>query len=347
MNNPLSFTDPSGFFFKKLFKGVKKLFKKILKNKVLRTVASIAAAWFTGGAALSALGTSFATATATQLAIAGAAGGFVGGLVGSGGNLKSAFIGGLTGAAAGFIGGSAIFGNIGEITAGRVIAHGVVGGIGSEIQGGKFLQGFVSSAFVKSISNGIQSIARNNPIAGAVVAAVAGGVASELGGGKFANGAMTAGFAYLFNQGASAYKNRLKSGAMKYSLGDGFEGFVDKANFGTGGSAAHEVHVYKNGTEVGIFKDGQFINKHGLSGTPDGFSQENFNRMKGLDVDLLRAEGRLPKRGSANIKGNDYGKLVQKAGVLGLVVGIYPLVTDSNYGIDDYFSDSLSIEGAE
>ncbi|PHS69113.1 MAG: hypothetical protein COB23_07085, partial [Methylophaga sp.] len=205
MNNPLSFTDPSGFFFKKLFKGIKKAIKSLLKNKIVRLVASIAAAYFTGVAAFELFGSNI---------IAGAAGGFAGGLVGSGGNLKTALIGGLTGAAAGFIGGSTAFGEIASesfngITLGRVVAHGVVGGAASIAQGGKFLQGFISSAFVKSISGRIQAITKNvGSIAGGVVAAVAGGAASVLGGGKFANGAMTAGFQYLFNQAAGTLSRK-------------------------------------------------------------------------------------------------------------------------------------------
>lgn len=133
----------------------------------------------------------------------GASGGFVGGFIGSGGDLKSAVIGGLTGGAAGYIGASGAFGDIGQITAKRVIAHGVVGGASSELRGGKFIKGFMSSAFVKSVSGHIESATNSNPIAGGVMAAVVGGASRVLGGGKFINGAMTSGFQYLFNQSMS------------------------------------------------------------------------------------------------------------------------------------------------
>lgn len=53
LNNPLIHTDPTGFFLKKLFKGVKKLFKKILKNPIVRAVAAIAVGVVTRGAAAS------------------------------------------------------------------------------------------------------------------------------------------------------------------------------------------------------------------------------------------------------------------------------------------------------
>ena len=81
-------------------------------------------------------------------------------------------------------------------------AHGVVGGASAEAQGGKFGQGFISSAFTKAVSTqgllpgeqGEFSVER------LAAHAVVGGTASKLAGGKFANGAQTAAYGYLFNE---------------------------------------------------------------------------------------------------------------------------------------------------
>ncbi|EGG95528.1 Rhs family protein [gamma proteobacterium IMCC1989] len=236
MNNPLKYTDPSGYFFKKLFRAVKKfvkkvvkVVKKVVKSKVFKIVGTIALAYFTGGAAVSwfsngAYASMAAAVKAGALgaaAFGGAVGGFVSGLVGSGGDLKSALIGGLTGAAAGFIGASSSFGSVGSVTTSRVLAHGVVGGTASVLQGGKFGSGFISSAFTKSVSRfvqgGAQFVSGGSKIAadmlGAAGAALVGGTASVLGGGKFANGAQTAAIQYLFNQVASSSgKSNSKTG---------------------------------------------------------------------------------------------------------------------------------------
>jgi hypothetical protein len=55
LNNPLSYTDPSGFFFKKLFKAVVKVFKKVFKFiasiPIIRKIAPFVVASFCGPAA--------------------------------------------------------------------------------------------------------------------------------------------------------------------------------------------------------------------------------------------------------------------------------------------------------
>jgi len=178
LNNPLSYTDPSGYFFKKLFKFVKKHW---------RTIVSIAIAVYLPGvswvAELGSVG-------------AGALTGFVSGAVATG-SLKGALIGAFTGG---------MFGELHHMAKGfgKVIAHGTVGGIGSVLSGGKFGHGFLSAGFTQAAGSikgmfvdGATKFA--DRAANAMKAAVIGGTASTLSGGKFANGAITGAFSRLLN----------------------------------------------------------------------------------------------------------------------------------------------------
>lgn len=104
-NNPLSMTDPSGFFFKKLFKGIKKFFKKFWRPIVTIALVLVAAV-FVGPWAAGLLNiTSTAGVAVVSGVVAGFTGGFVGTLLG-GGSLSAAFKEGLIDGA---IGGFGVF----------------------------------------------------------------------------------------------------------------------------------------------------------------------------------------------------------------------------------------------
>lgn len=147
-NNPMSYTDPSGFFLDKLWKGIKKYWKPIVAviavvvtyGAATNWVASWGATW--GTAATSASAATLTTAGgAVTGALAGAAGGFVGGTL-----MTGSIKGGLTGALNGAVSG-AIFGGIAGYYGSswdysRVLTNGVAGGLSSEINGGNFRQGF-------------------------------------------------------------------------------------------------------------------------------------------------------------------------------------------------------------
>jgi len=88
-----------------------------------------------------------------------------------------------------------------------IAAQATVGGVFSELQGGKFGHGFVSAGVVKAFSPVLAGIDTNGgadtvDIGQAFAAAIVGGTASELSGGKFANGAITSAFQWAFSQGA-------------------------------------------------------------------------------------------------------------------------------------------------
>jgi len=193
MNNPLKYTDPSGYFLKKLFKAIKKIFKNPIFRAVVGLVVGIYAfAWvgiMTGSGALGAF-----------------AGGFTGGLIASGGDLKQAAIGGITALA--FYGIGSYFETLSAASktglsaaqkVAKVISHGVAGGLSSRLSGGRFKDGFLSAGFTQGVSQYGNVFVEGDIVGNAAKAAVIGGTASEVGGGKFANGASRAAFGRLFN----------------------------------------------------------------------------------------------------------------------------------------------------
>ena len=105
-------------------------------------------------------------------------------------------------------------------------------------------------------------------------------------------------------------------GLQDLNLGQGFSGRVDTFNFG--GQSSFEIHVFdKQGREVGVYGPDGWINKHGFSGRPDNLPTEVENRCRGIAVERLRAEGRLPEKGHANIKGDRLKKLLRGVPMIG------------------------------
>ena len=219
-NNPLKYTDPSGFFFKKIFKKIKKYIKPIIAIVVAAVVTYFTAgamtAWvatwgasFGSTATLYGVGTVVSSMTALGSfaagALTGALAGFASGAILTGslsGALKGAAFGALTGGLAGAIGNT--FGHNtsffnGNTTAAikKAIAHGLSRAAIAKVQGYKisasFWSGFVSSGF--NVGNkgygGFESRT--------VIMGVVGGTSSVISGGKFANGAVTSAFQHLFN----------------------------------------------------------------------------------------------------------------------------------------------------
>ncbi len=82
----------------------------------------------------------------------------------------------------------------------KALAHGMVGGVMAELQGGKFAHGFASAGLTK-LANVNNMIGTESSKAGfrIATAAIIGGTISKVSGGKFVNGAGTAAFAQVFN----------------------------------------------------------------------------------------------------------------------------------------------------
>jgi len=91
------------------------------------------------------------------------------------------------------------------------------------------------------------------------------------------------------------------------NLGGNWTALVDPYR-GPGGAASHEIHVIDPaGREVGILGQNGWIKKHGMTEVPD-LPKEVWNRLNGINVDLLRRQGKLPQKGRLNIKGGRYMK---------------------------------------
>jgi RHS repeat-associated protein len=204
LNNPLSYTDPSGYFFKKLF-----------KNDLFRAIVSVAITAFLPGAGL----------FASEL-LASVVTGFIAGAVASGsieGGVIGAFSAGVFfGIGSGFqdkFAGNALGSKYSAHgLALKATAHGLAGGTMSALQGGKFGHGFASAFVTAGMGGAIEYVDKGNQnFSGLRVAAagVVGGTVSAATGGKFANGAVTGAFSRAFN----TERNRIDRSAATWQAG--------------------------------------------------------------------------------------------------------------------------------
>jgi hypothetical protein len=252
LNNPLSYTDPSGYFSVSRF-----------VKKWGRLIVAAVATWATYGWASTWAGAWYAAGTAANAAIAGAVSGFVGGAILTG-TLEGAFYGAVSGAALGAIGAS----SWNKFT--KTVASGSTQGVVGELQGGKFGHGFLSAGvgFWTGLKFG------GPPSVGKFVGSmIAGGVISEMTGGKFENGAFSAGLAYMLAAGTTAGSDE---GEWMFPEG----GSTDiGAYIGEDGT----IPVYTNGIlgKKGLFQD--FLNRMGAPGY--------FNPSHGFFADIIESFG--------------------------------------------------------
>lgn len=195
LNNPLSFTDPSGFSSWTKF-----------RDTILKPVVAIAAAWFLGpivaewaSFALLDAGLAVGSEIAAGNAIGAVASGFASGGI-AGGNIQSAlqgaFFGGLlnVGATAFGLHGAAGFGGAKHL--GQIALHAAVGCAQGAAAGGSCRSGALAGGVSAFASPALKGLSNSGKY---VAAAIIGGIASKLGGGKFENGALTGAFGYLLN----------------------------------------------------------------------------------------------------------------------------------------------------
>ncbi|MCP4277825.1 MAG: hypothetical protein GY779_15880 [Gammaproteobacteria bacterium] len=200
LNNPLSYTDPSGHFFISLASSAGSLW---FANEVYhwgqdhpQQAAIIAATTFTGGAAL---------AYGTPVWAAGALAGGVGGGLSvklNAGNDRDVFAGVLKGA---IIGGT----STGLAQVGTpLLVQGIFSGTASEVQGGEFMEGFISAGIMTGAAqHKLNTVLGDNSAGRIIMKAAMKGTASKLSGsGCFTNGAYSATFVQLFNEMPGLYK---------------------------------------------------------------------------------------------------------------------------------------------
>ncbi len=188
LNNPLSYTDPSGHFFAALatmvgtaiqIRASYEIMKFAAQQPILNTVYSIVACSAGGpwGCAAWATFSAHVNGASWQQAI------------------KAGAIAGVS---------AKTFGKIGDLPlkdGTRILAHAATGGVIEVLQGGKFGHGFASAGLSKAFSlNAKDFLLKRTTVEGALIMGMVGGTISEATGGKFANGAVTAAIAYRFNQ---------------------------------------------------------------------------------------------------------------------------------------------------
>jgi RHS repeat-associated protein len=205
LNNPLSFTDPSGFSAWTKFRDT--WLKPIIAIAVGFALGP-AGFWASQGGIFGALtggmtiGVIAPSVLSTTQFLSSVMAGFAAGGI-SGGNVQSALQGAFSaglffgaGSLADAAGGAGYAG-FGDGGAGRVALHAAVGCASGAAAGGSCGRGAASAGFAEAVGGNIKV---GGGVAGQVAfRALIGGVASMIGGGKFGNGAMTGAFGYLFN----------------------------------------------------------------------------------------------------------------------------------------------------
>jgi RHS repeat-associated protein len=274
LNNPMSYTDPSGYFSFNPLKRAKKLLRSIAKIPILNTIAQGAACFYGGpwgcaayasastyavtgdlGASLKAGAIAYVSAKAFQQI-----GDYYGGASTNNINSWNAASGAEANA---LMDSFHTFGGL-ELTsgqiAGQITAHAVTGGVIAKVSGGNFGHGFFAAGFTKGVGTPAISGLGSDVMSGTAVTMVIGGTASVISGGKFANGASTAAFQTLFNHYSQHEKNDAN---LKKSIHDGHV-TLEEAN----------MH-YRGGQGQEIFADLSRIDLSGISVSDFGGSNQN------------------------------------------------------------------------
>ncbi len=259
-NNPLKYIDPSGYSAWTKF-----------RDKFIKPIIAIAISVYLPGS--SAIFGSFAGGFGATVA-SGALAGYV-----TTGSLKGALTGAFTagafyGVGSAFEGVNTSFASAGHM--GKVLAHGVTGGIMSVLQGGKFGHGFAAAGMAQFAAPGIDGIDAGTSgvsIQRVLVAAVVGGTTSAITGGKFANGAITGAFSRAFND--DAHPNKL---SPREKI------LVDlKKN----GASFKQLLKMKSYIESLTDNPGEFSRLTGIKGADVELQYRAFEVQKQLSLDLM------------------------------------------------------------
>ncbi|MBE0388785.1 hypothetical protein PLUTE_a5306 [Pseudoalteromonas luteoviolacea DSM 6061] len=228
LNNPLSYTDPSGYFFKKL---AGTLLSRKGAQLVGFSLGGLTGAWLGGRAYDRIMGSEgLQTVVAVALNFVPGCQVWCSALFSAQvnyyhtGNVGSALRAGTTSAAI-----AGVFYGIGQGAVAldavgsplHISAHAVAGGIIADVQGGNFGHGFWSAGLTKAVN--VNSFMPGDgtlmDIARTIVAGAIGGTISQLTGGKFANGAITAAYAQAYN-GNNELKKAAKTPQQSHASGE-------------------------------------------------------------------------------------------------------------------------------
>jgi hypothetical protein len=283
INNPLKYTDPSGFIF-----GIGKRLKK-WAGKVHKYASNFLK--YSGDPgyhfAHSKQVKNFFRKNQWAQTLGYAAARYYGGSFGAAG--FSAYLAEINGGSAVDIYKAFALSYLSSVTAGYIghsgtfkgfavpVAHGVSQGVFSELGGGSFRSGFWGGFIGAAVP--IRPGLGGNGFAGYAIrttmAAVVGGTAARLGGGKFANGAVSAAFVHMFNdEYTMSQRDPLAVGApapVKDSVG----GFA-----------------LSGGVPVPLFDDGEWkwltysVDIEYLSVTEDYLGSSKFNFQQNLGVGI-------------------------------------------------------------
>jgi RHS repeat-associated protein len=220
-NDPLTFTDPSGFsWLSNFFHDIARFFRSVFANPIVRAIVQIAIAVILTPENPTALAV-FLAAAASAAIVTGLSGGKLSAI------LKSAIIAGVTAVA---------FFEVGEITghtpqfgtpayAENVAGHAAVGCLSAVASGGRCEAGAISAGAGSAAAPLVNDIFPHpttnlgDRIGGTAVSGVVGGLASLAGGGKFEDGAVTAAFGYLYNAAAGRLLGQWVGGVLSGFLG--------------------------------------------------------------------------------------------------------------------------------
>lgn len=226
LNNPMTFTDPSGYFigglFKKAIRSVIKHIPMDVGNFLISYGSKFCGPW--AGACASVATYEFYRAHGVSRSGALRAAAIAGGLaytfqqIGdyySG--LGDANLGDVVDFGTSMDGLHNFGGNwltSGQI-AGQIASHAAAGGIAAKLGGGKFGHGFFSGGVTKGLTGaflpgGSEIKGSGELVKNTAISAAIGGTASVIAGGKFSNGARTAAYQYLYNQVTGAVINKAK-----------------------------------------------------------------------------------------------------------------------------------------
>lgn len=255
LNNPLSLTDPTGFFFQGLFRAIggafkavframRAAFRAVLRSAIGRAILQIIACIPSPVSAATCAGASAAMTLATGGSVVDA--------------IKSAAFAFVQTYAFAYVGSYLRDVGLAGNYLAKGLVHGVVGGAMSMAQGGGFVQGFAGSAIgavggmvagesglVGSYGDGISEL----QLARAAISAAAGCAASAATGGKCAPAAVTAAFASIYNGDRGAFLGAY-AGAYGGALAGGSLTAVC-AFFTGGGCATAGPYIVTGGAMIG------------------------------------------------------------------------------------------------